>query len=275
MEAVRKYVLTLVAFAAILGTRGVQAQPTVVCNTSPIIFGNGLQFQLTGGDMGWGHGACKWEYQWSVGSCAPGWQLDQNTGDSVGPYYLQYPGALKVRCTVEYNDGSGGHKMTFTPDTTINVPPPDGIRIVSGDGVSIPFGQFNPTVFQVTCQGKDSIYFSCFAQEKITKVKYLTTGKTLPDQDWVPTAPGQPGSKLFYFSEKGQIVDKKGLPQLAVFGGLPANTPLLSCHQDIRISITDPCGKLMAPIKLGKGFDVTETKDSQNMYGGTYTITHK
>jgi hypothetical protein len=201
--------------------------------------------------------------------------LDQNTGNSVGPYYLQYPGALKVRCTVEYNNGSGGQKMTFTPDTTINVPPPDGMRIVSGDGVSKPFGQSNPTVFQVTCKGSDSIYFSCFAQEKITKFKYLTSNKTLADQDWVPKTPGGKGSLLFYFGQGGQVVDKIGFPRTAYFASLGATTPLASFHQDIRISITDPCGNLMTPIKLGKGYDVTVTKDSQNMYGGNYTVTHK
>ena len=65
------------------------------------------------------------------------------------------------------------------------------------------------------------------------------------------------------------------MPQTVFFGNLPAPTPLYKCHQDLRVSIVDPCGNLMPPITLGKGYDVTATKDSQDMMGGTYVIIHK
>ncbi len=48
----------------------------------------------------------------------------------------------------------------------------------------------------------------------------------------------------------------------------------MSCHQDIQIGIVDPCGDLMPPITLGKGFDITETKVDQNQSGGTYKVNH-
>lgn len=76
--------------------------------------------------------------------------------------------------------------MTLRPTKTITVPPPDGVKVIRGDKVSVRFGQVNPTTYQVTCKNKDLVFFTGFAQEKITKFKYLTTGKTLPDMDWAP-----------------------------------------------------------------------------------------
>jgi len=140
--------------------------------------------------------------------------------------------------------------------------------------VSKPFGQFNPTVFQVTCQGKDSMLFDAFAQEKITKHKRLTNNTMLPDMDWVPADRNAAGAGAFTYTGMGRIFDKKGLPADPYFLRVLATTPILSCHQDIRVRIVDPCGGLTAPFGLGKGFNIVESKDTQNTLGGTYIIAH-
>ena len=94
------------------------------------------------------------------------------------------------------------------------------------------------------------------------------------DFNWKPTTRGGDGSNRFFLYRQGLIVDKKLLPSDARLTALAAPKIMYTIHQYIRISIVDPCNNLMAPIKLGLGYDLTIVKDSQDQQGGTYTIDH-
>jgi hypothetical protein len=146
---------------------------------------------------------------------------------------------------------------------------------VSGDDVSKPIGQYNPTVFQITCKGKDSVYLGgVLAQERLMNVRNPTTKKLLlADSGWTPV-PGIPGTAIFAYTNTGKILDQKGYPASPAVSALPANTGLLTCRQYIRAILFDPCGNPMTPIPLG-AYNVTMTKDTQDQNGGTYKVTHK
>ncbi len=149
MKATLRLALTTILLVTMLGAAQVQAQPTVVCGTDDPIFGTAANFSLQGGYMGWMVTSTKWEHQWIVGGCNTGFVFDQNGANSVA-YQLLYPGTLKVKCTVMYNNGLRDQTMTFIPDKTITVPPPDGLAIASGNKVSAKFGQNNRVYSTVT-----------------------------------------------------------------------------------------------------------------------------
>ncbi len=135
MRTMPRFALTLIVLTGTLGATRAYAQPTVGCDTSPIIFGTTAAFSLKGGYQGWSQGQPRWDFQWVVGSCDTGFRSVGLGSNSISQD-LKYPGTLTVRCTVQYNDGPGGHTQTFTPSASIKVPPPDGLRIISGDRVS-------------------------------------------------------------------------------------------------------------------------------------------
>jgi hypothetical protein len=190
--------------------------------------------------------------------------------------YLQYPGSLTVTCDIRYSDGSGGHTLHPAPlTTTISVPKPDGIRVLSLDGMAQPCGQAIKVRMQVRCKGDDCIYFSCFAQEMNYGLKNLVTGiSPKTNKFWSPDVPGGKGSGLFYYEGEGVIIDYVFYPDTPWIRSLNPNTQYLSVTQDIQISIVDPCGNLMPPIKIGS-WTRTETKVGTDGYGRpTYSLGH-
>jgi hypothetical protein len=151
LRILRCSALTLFTILATIGSAGAQLQPSqkVVCTTPQILFGNGATFEFQGSTNGWATTSAVWEFQWVVNGCTTAWAPFNPMN-----YPISYPGSLTARCTLQYNDGSGGHTIKTQLATTITVPPPDGVRIASGDGVSANFGQYNQIVFQIQCRGR-------------------------------------------------------------------------------------------------------------------------
>jgi hypothetical protein len=261
-------------FLCLISVASGRAQPNVVRNT-PLIFGNNGSFGLLGGYMDWQLISATWTGQWTVGTCVdPPGQTPTNPDKST-TLALDFTGSLTMTCTAIYTNGSGGQTKKFMPSLTVNVPPPDGIRILSGDGVSKPFGQVNPTLFQITCKGQDCKYMVVYiAQERITNsINPVTNIPIVGGGYWSPK-PGEPGGAAFAYSDPGLIADQKKFPLSVPVSKLNAGTVINTCTQEIQIILADPCIQPMAPILLGT-YTVTTTKDTQNPQGGTYKYTHK
>lgn len=96
--------------------------------------------------------------------------------------------------------------------TPISVPPPDGIRIESGDNVSKPLDSFNPTVFQITCKKLDSFVMGgVLAQERITKVMNPATKQQITsDGSWVPV-PGVKAVAIFAYLDMGGLATRRDI----------------------------------------------------------------
>jgi hypothetical protein len=249
------------------------ADPSVICTTDPIIFGNASVFELRGGYMGWNAGQPTWQITWTVGTCSR--IITRAETSTTLTEYNQYYGKLKVKCTIEYNNGSGGQKQTFSPEAEIDVPPPDGVRRVGGPA-STRFGTRNPATFQIRCKGQDSFYMNVYlVQELITKPRNPTTNRPLniPGGGWVPRSPLVPEATLFGYAGNGTFIDRVGYPDDPNVRPYGAGTGLLTCRQDFQIILLDPCGNPMKPIPLG-GVTLTITKDSQDEQGGTYTTSY-
>lgn len=266
----RSIIFSIVCFGPLATAN---AQPTVACTTDPIYCGGGGAFQLEGGYNGWSPGPCTWQYQWSVGACTPAFKTTTDTGANTNLYFW-YPGSLTVKCTITYSimNGTVQQQKTFSPQITVSVPPPDGIRILSGDNVSAPINTVNPTKFQITSKGKDCVYLNCFCQEKITDLTNPVTKKRISkDEGWIPT---QNTSGRFLYLGQGQILDNKRYATTGWACALDPGTTFLTATQTIRITIKDPCGNPMAPIVF-KPYLISEKKDTNNGQCGTYVITHK
>lgn len=251
------------------------ADPSVLCLSDPILFGNASRFELQGGYMGWSAGAPSWEVTWTVGNCTRTSALLNET-ENILSIHNMYTGKLKAKCTVVYNNGTGGQTKTFSPEITITVPPPDGVRRV-GLPASMRFGTRNPATFQIQCKGQDCFCMNVYmVQELITTAKNPTTNRPLPipDGSWVPKNPFSPGANLFAYVGFGKFEAKVGYPDVPAVRSMPAGTGLLTATQHYRVILLDPCGNKMTPIPLGKK-QMTITKDGQDGLGGTYTTTYQ
>ena len=193
-----------------------------------------------------------------VGNCTIEW-AQFNGFDSFK--YLFYPGQLKIRCTQTYNNASGGKKIgpITTPVYTMNVPKPDGYRVLTNPA-SGRFGQDIRVVMQVTCKGQDSIYFSAYMQEKNDKVM-RPNGPGRIEGSWVPTVETildsqNSGPKLrIGYEGLGKMYD---IRQLNIGG--PMDQPryrvgmggtVVTFDQSLRLILFDPCGKPLEPVNLG------------------------
>jgi hypothetical protein len=113
-----------------------QAPPsqTVVCTTTPIIFGTAASFGLQGNTGGLSTTSAIWEFQWTVNGGTTAWTaFDVSQG-----LKLTFPGTLAVRCRLSYSiEQNGGQTATAQPSTSVDVPPPDGVKIVGSLAESV------------------------------------------------------------------------------------------------------------------------------------------
>jgi hypothetical protein len=121
-------------------------------------------------------------------------------------------------------------------------------------------------------QGKDSIYMTGFAQERVTNLKdrNVIAMRGLSDK-WSPPAV-QPSNPLFYLDNGGRIIDNKFAGNVPQNINAPAGT-LFTVHQDLQVYILDPCRKWMGPYPLGHDYEVTVTKNPDNTYKNTHVAT--
>jgi hypothetical protein len=245
------------ALLVVLWVSTAEAQ-TVECQTTKIFWGGAPQFKVNA--QGMNVASVTWDYQWSGGvNCNPPWVAMNDTGIGPVTVYSQYVGTLTVRATITiFGNGVGGGQQVVKKTAGIDVPNPDGIRILAGDNKPTPHGGDCGITFMVTSKGEDSVYGSiAYAQEKNTNFKDARGNPlAVGGGAWKPTLQEMDQARKdgqWYIVGPGEIFDKK---VISSGFGYPANTTVRTSTQEIRLAPKDPCGNAMTPISLGK-FTVT------------------
>jgi hypothetical protein len=224
-----------------------------------IIYGCAIRYSIEG-FSGYPR-SFKWEYRSTTGTCGTtfGAMTERNTGPSqwVSEFY---PGSFQIRCTITYGPSpvTGITPKPEYPKLDITIPPPDGVRIAAGDGVSVPIGEDIDVIFAITCKDEDVCDAIGLAQERISNVRDYK-GRIIPfEYVWGPLSP----HPRFYLSGNA-IVDIKGYTPKPLWFDLPLVT-FETATQELRLVITDPCGNQTA-YPLGT-FTVKWVKDSKTTY---------
>jgi hypothetical protein len=222
-----------------------------------IIYGCAIRYSIEG-FSGYPR-SFKWEYRSTTGTCGTtfGAMTERNAGPSqwVSEFY---PGSFQIRCTITYHPMpvSGVTPPQESPTLSITIPPPDGVRIAAGDGVSIPIGEDIDVIFAITCKDEDVCDAIGDPEERLSNIRdHLDRPKPYPVH-WIPPGP------RFYLSG-GAIVDVKGFRHRPVWFTLPEG-PFETGTQELRLVITDPCGNKTA-YPLGT-IHVKWVKDSKTTY---------
>lgn len=263
--------------SVLLPTGGVCGAASIVYTTNrqdgQIIYGCPILYSLK--DLAGPVQSYAWQYR-RTGACTTlfGPTTATNNDSTEGAFETK-PGTFEIRCTIIYAGTSGGPPPVASeaPTLAITIPPPDGVRISSGDNVVKALGHPNPTNFQITCKGIDVCHAEGLAQEMVTNARGIPNrkypnGTPLTPKQKVAWGPPTDPHPLFYLigttiSDSKQAGDSYR-NQLALPG-----TQLFTGTQQLRLVITDGCGN-RTPYPLKPAFTVTDTKKPDN----TYIITH-
>ena len=237
--------LTVFAVLGWMSLASVAQGQSILCQTNPIIFGQTATFGIYA--PGLTLTSVQWQYQWSVGGCTSQW-----AGGGNGKIYNQYAGTLTVQANLLIAQGRIPYPLTITH--TFTVPPPDGVRLIGGDGVPTPWGKDVLYQYQVTCKGQDCVYFDAsYAQEVISNAKD-GNGSPVPTGGlWVPTATQRSNAPNvpLRFSYKGQGLIWDSMRTGLIGRGSPPGTVLSTVTRNLRIILLDPCGNETQPVSLG------------------------
>jgi len=242
--------LSLTMVCIVSGEVAAQTSIAYTSSPTPINYGASVTYTLVGPQPG-SITSVTWTYQNQDQSCrtSPG---TFGTGTSV-TVPEAYPGTFTIWAYIVYGGASGVPSPNpKTLSTSITVPPPDALVLNSGNNVTVPLGQYNPTTFIVYSKGVPVSYNGTFVQELITEFKNLAPGpnntvvwnQSNAKTDWVPASGGDPK-----FSTSGSLVtDNKFWPgtgnYVACCNLAATGQPFGKCKQSFRFAMRNSCNVL-------------------------------
>jgi hypothetical protein len=253
-----------------------QTAITWTSDPSPINYGPSVTYSLTGPQPA-SITSITWTYQNSDQTC-PTIPTVFGTGPTVtvGESYI---GTFNVWAKIVYGGGSGGAAPPpVTLQTQITIPPPDSLKLNTGNNVLKPIGQYNPTTFLVYSNDQPVSYNGTFVQELITNLFLLQQPQggqaklvSVPmNNGWVPAS----GSSISFSTSGSLVTDKKGWPgtgkEQIIYNLAPAGVTFMKVTQSFRFAKFDACGNLKT-WPCSTTFTVSFVSDGQ----GNYKITHQ
>lgn len=224
-----------------------------------VIYGCLVTYRLVGNSPG-SQATWRWSYRLTTGNCSNTWR--QTTSSNAQPTEEcaeVYPGAFQVRCRVTFQpDSSGSAPEPINLYTNISVPPPDGVRVNSGNRVVVNGGTASPIVFGILCQGFPVDYAIGLPQENI--INGIDQEGKWPNQGF--TTKTSTKFKLV----NSIIYDSKNPGYVDPF--LPKGAVLFTCVQQLQIRIPDLCGGTKDYL-LPPNFNVLIRKMSEPQFGSS------